>query len=52
MKKIFLTIFTTIILHITFEMLIPVQLIDLVTDIHHAFDNIKSLEVRAIFLGL
>ena len=28
------------------------QLIDLVNDIHHAFDNTKSLEVRAIFLDI
>ena len=28
------------------------QLIDLVNEIHHAFDNTKSLEVRAIFLDI
>ena len=28
------------------------QLIDIVNEIHHAFDNTKSLEVRAIFLDI
>ena len=28
------------------------QIIDLVNEIHHAFDNTKSLEVRAIFLDI
>ena len=28
------------------------QLIDLVNEIHHAFDNTTSLEVRAIFLDI
>ena len=28
------------------------QLIDFVNEIHHAFDSIKSLEVRAAFLGI
>ena len=59
LKKLFLTIFTVILLHITlspkinldFDLVIPPQT-DLVNEIHHAFDSPKSLEVRAIFLDI
>ena len=62
LKTLFLTIFTTILLHTTLitkdqsgfrpgDFTIN-QLIDLVNDIQHTFDNTKSLEARAIFLDI
>ena len=56
LKKLFLTILTTILLHITnldFDLVSTTnQLIDLVNDIHCAFDCNKSLEVCSIFLDI
>ena len=62
LNKLFSTIFTNILLHITLSAKTNLgfrpgdsttnQLIDLVNDIHRAFDSTKSLEVRAIFLDI
>ena len=62
LKKLFSTIFTTILLHITFSAKkqsgfrpgdsTTNQLIDLVNEIHHAFDSTNLFEVRAIFLDI
>ena len=62
LRKLFSTIFTNIILHLTLSAKRQsgfrpgdstiIQLIDLVNDIHRAFDSTKSLELRAIFLDI
>ena len=59
LKKLFLTIFTTILQHITNNQSgfrpgdsTTNQLIELVNDTRHALGNTKSLEVRSIFLDI